>query len=280
MINPQDENFSIAIQCDLLVRERSSYYYEPAVDSQLNLTLMRLIDEEYTRHPFYGSRRMTQWLNCDCGYSVNRKRVIKLMHRMGLEAIYPKQSLSISCEGHKKMPYLLRGLKIMRPNQVWSSDITYIRMWNGFVYLTVVLDWYSRYVLAWRLSNTIDASFCVEALQEALIINKPEISNTDQGSQYTCEAYISCLKGNGIKISMDGRGRALDNIFNERLWRSVKYEEIYLRDYRTVNEAEDSLRAYFIFYNTERRHQSLNYLRPVDVYYSEIMLPELCLEVK
>jgi putative transposase len=254
LINPQDENFSIAIQCDLLGLARSSYYYEPAVDSQLNLILMRLIDEEYTRHPFYGSRRMTQWLNCDCGYSVNRKRVIKLMHRMGLEAIYPKQSLSISCEGHKKMPYLLRGLKILRPNQVWSSDITYIRMWNGFVYLTVVLDWYSRYVLAWRLSNTIDASFCVEALQEALIINKPEISNTDQGSQYTCEAYISCLKGNGIKISMDGRGRALDNIFNERLWRSVKYEEVYLRDYRTVNEAEDRLREYFTFYNTERRH--------------------------
>jgi putative transposase len=280
LINPQDENFSIAVQCDLLGLARSSYYYEPAEDSQLNLTLMRLIDEEYTRHPFYGSRRMTQWLNYDCGYNVNRKRVIKLMHRMGLEAIYPKQTLSISQEGHEKMPYLLRGLKIMRPNQVWSSDITYIRMWNGFLYLTVVLDWYSRYVIAWRLSNTLDASFCVEALREAFTINKPEISNTDQGSQYTCGAYISCLKENGIKISMDGRGRALDNIFNERLWRSVKYEEVYLRDYRTVNEAEDGLRKYFAFYNNERRHQSLNYLRPVDVYFSEIMLPELCLEVK
>jgi putative transposase len=201
------------------------------------------------------------------------------MHRMGLEAIYPKRSLSKALDRHEKMPYLLRGLKIICPNQVWSSDITYIRMWKGFIYLTVVFDWYSRYVLAWRLSNTLDASFCIEALRDALTINRPEISNTDQGSQYTCEAYIGCLKENGIKISMDGRGRAMDNIFNERLWRSVKYEEVYLRDYRTVNEAEDSLSKYFLFYNNERRHQSLNYLRPADVYFSGIMLPELCLEV-
>jgi putative transposase len=263
----EEDDMPISSQCKLLGFPRSTYYYKPVETSSLNLELMRLIDEKYTEHPHYGSRRMLTWLNMDCGYDVNRKRVARLMKMMGLEAIYPKRNLSKAQLESKKMPYLLRGLRIDHPNQVWGSDITYIRMRGGFLYLTVVLDWYSRYVISWRLSNSLDAEFCVEALKEALKKGRPEISNTDQGSQYTSDEYINCLKEHGIKISMDGRGRALDNIFTERLWRSLKYEEVYLKSYETGKEAHESIRRYFTFYNEERRHQSIANHRPADLYY-------------
>lgn len=280
MLNDDEKTLSINSKCALLNISRSSYYYKPAEESGLNLELMRLIDEQYTKHPHFGSRSMLSWLNMDCGYAVNRKRVIRLMKTMGLEAIYPKPKLTKAQDGHQKTPYLLHGLRIDHPNQVWSSDITYIRMKNGFLYLTVIMDWYSRYVLSWRLSNTLEASFCVDALKEALQIGQPEISNTDQGSQYTGADYIACLKEYGISISMDGRGRALDNIFTERLWRSVKYEEVYLKNCETGKEAFSSIRNYFIFYNKERRHQSLLNHRPADIYYGAKTVPNLCIEVK
>jgi putative transposase len=229
------------------------------------LLLMNLIDQEYTAHPFYGSRRMTAWLNVG-GYFVNRKRVQRLMRTMGLEAIYPKRNLSKANLAHKKYPYLLRGLEITAPNQVWSTDITYIRMSTGFAYCTAILDWYSRYVIAWRVSNTIDNGFCLEALEEALENGKPDIFNTDQGVQFTSSAFTGLLERALIKISMDGRGRALDNIFVERLWRSLKYEDIYLRDYESVKQAREGISRYFGFYNNERLHQSLAYRCPRDVY--------------
>jgi putative transposase len=221
---------------------------------------MRRIDESYLCYPFYGSRRMAVEL------SVNRKRIQRLMRRMGLEAIYPKTCTTRPGAGHKIYPYLLRNVEILRPNQVWSSDITYLPMRQGFLYLTAVIDWYSRYVLAWRLSNTLDGGFCIEALEEALALGRPEIFNTDQGSQFTAAAYTSRLQARDIAISMDGRGRALDNVFVERLWRSVKYEEVYLKDYATGWEAETSLRSYFRFYCHRRKHQSLNYRTPGEVY--------------
>ena len=280
MLAEEDDVLSISSQCALLNISRSSYYYKPAEESALNLELMRLIDEQFTKHPHFGSRSMLSWLNMDCGYNINRKRVVRLMEQMGLEAIYPKPKLSKNQEENVKMPYLLHGLKIDRPNQVWSSDITYIRMKNGFLYLTVIMDWYSRYVISWRLSNTIDSSFCVEALKEALQQGQPEISNTDQGSQYTSNNYIECLKNYGITISMDGRGRALDNIFTERLWRSVKYEEVYLKNYETGKEAYTGIKNYLTFYNQERRHQSLRNHRPAEIYYGTIRVPNLCVDVK
>lgn len=206
--------------------------------------------------------------------------MIRLMGIMGLEAIYPKKNLSKAQIGHEKMPYLLHGLRIDRPNQVWSSDITYIRMKTGFLYLTVIMDWYSRYVISWRLSNTMEAGFCIEALKEALQKGQLEISNTDQGSQYTSIDYINCLKEYGILISMDGRGRAMDNIFTERLWRSLKYEEVYLKSYETGKEAHNGIRSYFIFYNQERRHQSLENHRPADIYYGTKRVPNLYVEIK
>lgn len=279
MLNEEDE-LSMRSQCTLLSLSRSTYYYKPAEETALNLEIMRFIDEHYTKHPHFGSRRMLSWLNMDCGYDINRKRVIRLMRTMGLEAIYPKPNLSKAQEGHEKMPYLLHGLKIDHPDQVWSSDITYIRMKNGFLYLTVIMDWYSRYVISWRLSNTMEAGFCVEALKEALQQRRPEISNTDQGPQYTGTDYITCLKNYSITISMDSRGRALDNIFTERLWRSVKYEEVYLKNYETGKEAYNGIRDYFLFYNQERRHQSLQNHRPADIYYGIKKLPNLCIEVK
>jgi len=280
MLDDKENVLSIRSQCALLNIPRSTYYYMPVEMGSLNLELMRLIDEQYTKHPHFGSRSMLSWLNMDCGYNINRKRVIRLMRTMGLEAIYPKLNLSRSKIRYEKQPYLLHGLKIDRPNQVWSSDITYIRMKNGFLYLTVVMDWYSRYVLSWRLSNTMEASFCVEALKEALQEGKPEISNTDQGPQYTSADYINCLKEHRITISMDGRGRALDNIFTERLWRSVKYEEVYLKNYETGKEAYNGIKNYFTFYNQERRHQSLENHRPFDIYYGIKRLPNLCIDVK
>lgn len=256
---------SLSHQCRLLGLNRSSYYLEGAQETPYNIELMNLIDQKHTEHPFYGSRRITVWLY-DRGYRVNRKRVQRLMQIMGIETIYPKPNLSKPDSGHKKYPYLLKEVEIVAPNHVWSTDITYIKLITGFAYCTAIIDWYSRYVIAWRVSNTIDTSFCLEALEEALRCGKPEIFNTDQGVQFTSIAFTSLLEKAGIKISMDGRGRALDNIFVERLWRSLKYENIYLSDYRSVKEAKKGIENYFSFYNNERPHQSLGYRLPRDVY--------------
>ncbi len=226
---------------------------------------MRLIDEQYTKTPFYGSRRMTEQLKRS-GHMVNRKRIVRLMELMGLQAIYPRKNLSKLNSGHKVYPYLLRDLSIDRVNHVWSTDITYIPLTKGFMYLSAVIDWYSRYVLAWRLSNTLDTGFCLDALDEALKSGKPEIFNTDQGVQFTSSAFTGRLEAEGIRISMDGRGRALDNVFVERLWRSVKYENIYICNYDDVAALYKGLEGYFHFYNHERPHQGLNYKIPVEVH--------------
>jgi putative transposase len=239
-------------------------YYEPAPESPENLKLMRLIDEQYTRCPFYGSRRITRWL-VGQGHEVNRKRVQRLLRVMGLEAIYPKPKLSAG-RGHKVYPYLLRGVAVERVNQVWSADITYVPLPSGFMYLAATIDWFSRYVVAWRLSNTLDGSFCQEMLEEALSRGTPEVFNTDQGVQFTAGAWTGRLESAGVSVSMDGRGRCLDNVFVERLWRSVKYEDVYLKGYERVLELERGLRAYFSFYNGERLHQSLGYRTPAEVY--------------
>jgi putative transposase len=265
LIDPDDAALSVSRQCELLGLSRSSYYYEPATESTENLLLMEMIDREYTAHPFYGSRRMAVWLEGE-GYCVNRKRVQRLMRLMGLEAVYPKPKLSIGGTGHKVYPYLLRDVAIDRVNQVWSTDITYIPMPKGFMYLTAVIDWYSRYVLSWRLSNTLDVGFCIEALEEALSHGCPEVFNTDQGVQYTSESFTSRLLAAGAKVSMDGKGRCLDNVFVERLWRTVKYEEVYIWRHETVPLLQGGLTKYFPFYNQERRHQSLENRTPAEVY--------------
>lgn len=256
---------SIRRQCELLGLNRASWYLEPAGETPENLALMRLIDEQYLVRPFYGSRRMTAWL-MERGQAVNRKRVQRLMRRMGLEAIYPKPRLSQRGEEAQIYPYLLRNVEILRPNQVWSSDITYVPVAGGYAYLTAVLDWYSRYVLSWELSSTLDGAFCVLALERALSQGLPEIFNTDQGVQFTSAAFTGRLRRHGIAISMDGRGRALDNVFVERLWRSVKYEEIYLREYETMAALAAGLEAYFWFYCHERPHQALGNRTPAAVY--------------
>jgi putative transposase len=252
-------------QCQLLGVSRSGWYYQPQPESRQSLHLMRLLDEQYTRTPFYGIRRMTVCLRQQ-GEAVNHKRVARLMRVMGLEAIYPKPRLSEAVAGHRIFPYLLRNVTITRPNQVWSTDITYIRLSEGFVYLMAILDWYSRYVVAWEVSVSLERSFCVTALEWALRTTRPEIFNSDQGAQFTSPEFTDRLQAHDIAISMDGRGRALDNIFVERLWRTVKYEEVYLKDYATVREAVTSLSAYFRFYNHERPHQSLGYRTPAAVY--------------
>jgi putative transposase len=257
---------SIRRQCELLGLNRSSYYTEPARESPTNLRLMRMIDEQYLRTPFFGSRRMTAWLS-NHGEQVNRKRVVRLMARMGLEAIHPGPRTSTRNPDHVVYPYLLRGLTIDRRDQVWSTDITYIPLERGFMYLTAVIDWYSRYVLSWRLSNTLDGRFCLEALEEALSGGRPAIFNTDQGVQFTAKAFTGRLEEHGVSVSMDGRGRALDNVFIERLWRSLKYEEVYIKSYQNVKELEDGLEGWFAFYNHERPHQSLAYRTPADVYH-------------
>ncbi len=252
-------------QCQLLGLSRASLYYEPQSETVENLELMRLLDKQYTRCPFYGVRRMTAWLEQQ-GQTVNEKRVHRLLRKMGILAIYPKPRLSQPAPGAQVYPYLLRGMQIERVNQVWSTDITYIRLLSGFIYLVAIMDWYSRYVLAWEVSNTLESSFCLTALDRALHRAQPEIFNTDQGAQFTSQAFTGTLLAHGIKISMDGRGRALDNIFVERLWRSVKYEEVYLKDYRHVPDAISGLSGYFGFYNGERLHQSLDYQTPAAVY--------------
>lgn len=226
---------------------------------------MNLMDEQFTRTPFYGTRRMTMWLQ-NQGFKVNRKRVIRLMNLMGLEAIYPKPRLSLGTKEHRKYPYLLKGVKISEPNHVWSTDITYIRLRQGFVYLVAILDWFSRYVLSWQVSSTLETDFCLHALNKALDRNRPRIFNTDQGPQFTSLDFTGRLKSAGIRISMDGRGRVFDNIFVERLWRSVKYEEVYLNEYADMMECQNRLRKYFTFYNEERSHQSLDYRTPQQVY--------------
>jgi putative transposase len=244
---------------------RSSLYYQPVPESAENLQLMQLIDEPYTATPFYGIRRMTAWLRSQ-GYAVNPKRVGRLMHHMGLEAIYPTPRLRQLAAGHEMYPYLLRGITIDRANHVWSADITYIRLQSGFVYLVAVMDWFSRYVLSWTVSITMDGYFCLEALDQALRQGQPEIFNTDQGAQFTSQEFTARLKKGGIRISMAGCGRALDNVFVERLWRTVKYEEVYLRDYHTVGDARQGLGRYFTFYNEERLHQALGYRTPAGTY--------------
>jgi putative transposase len=263
----------VSRQCELIGLSRSSYYYEPAPESPENLALMRLIDREYVRHPFLGSRRLTGYLR-GRGHAVNRKRVRRLMTLMGLEAVYPKPRLSKPNPGHRVYPYLLRGVTVERPDQVWSTDITYVPMPAGFLYLTAVIDWFSRYVLSWRLSNSLDADFCGAALEQALRRGRPEVFNTDQGSQYTAEAFVSRVEASGARVSMDGRGRWLDNVFVERLWRAVKYEHVYIWRYETVPELHAGLREYFRYYNQERRHQSLDDRTPAEVYAEKAGPPE------
>ena len=254
----QHHDLPITRQCQLLSLNRSSFYYRSKTDvSEDDLRLMRRIDAMHLQRPFYGSRRMRDWL-CEEGYAINRKRVQRLMRLMGITALYPKKNTSKPGKGHKVYPYLLKGMEINRPGQVYCSDITYIPMAKGFVYLTVVMDWYSRKVLSWRLSNTMDSDFCVDALEEAIArYGAPEIFNTDQGAQFTSEAFTGVLKANNVRISMDGKGRWVDNVFVERLWRSVKYEEAYLKAYESIAHARSSLAAYFAFYNADRKHQTL-----------------------
>ena len=264
MIDEGHAELSVRRQCALIGLNRSTLYYEPAPETPENLGLMRLIDEQYTRCPFYGSRRIARWLATQ-GHEVNRKRVQRLLRIMGLEAIHPKPKLSAG-RGHKVYPYLLRGVAVERVNQVWSADITYLPLPSGFMYLAATIDWFSRYVVAWRLSNTLDGAFCTEMLEEALRSGKPEVFNTDQGVQFTAEAFTGRLESAGVAVSMDGRGRALDNVFVERLWRSVKYEDIYIRGYDTVPGLHRGLARYFAFDNDERPHQSLDYRTPAAVY--------------
>jgi len=258
---------TIGRQCELLGMARSSWYYGPAgTESEENLRLMRVIDELYLKHPYFGSPRMTLWLQ-KLKWPVNEKRVARLMRVMGLQATLPGPHTSKPHPEHEIYPYLLRGLVIKAPNEVWSADITYVPLHGGFMFLVAIIDWYSRFVLGWELSNTLDSLFCVEALKKAIVVHgAPGISNTDQGTQFTGDGYIGVLKGAGARISMDGRGRALDNVFIERLWWSVKYEDIYLNDYCNGTSLREGLTRYFRFYNTERFHQALGYLTPASVY--------------
>ena len=273
LIDTEHAAISVRRQCELIGLPRSVHYYRPATERAENLELMRWLDEEYLKHPFYGSRRMTVVCNAagrkgtrKGTRKVNRKRVQRQMRLMGIEGLTPKRSTSKPAPGHRVFPYLLRNVAITHPNHVWSTDITYVALRGGFVYLVALMDWYSRCVLTWRLSNRLEGSFCLEALDEALAKGRPEIFNTDQGSQFTSEAFVGRLLDRSVAVSMDGRGRALDNVFIERLWRSVKYEDLYLKDYGTVDEVYDGLEAYFAFYNRERPHQSLGNETPATVY--------------
>jgi len=269
----KDNRLPVTRQCQLLNLNRSTVYYQQVPISDEDLVLMRRIDEMHLKRPFYGSRRIRDWLE-DYDHYVSRKRVQRLMRLMGITALYPKPRTSQPGKGHKVYPYLLRGLTIDRPNQVWATDITYIPMAKGFVYLVAIMDWYSRKVLAWRLSNSMDSDFCVDALEEALAAyGSPEIFNTDQGAQFTSDAFTGVLKDAGVDISMDGKGRWVDNVFVERLWRSVKYEDVYLKAYETVTEARNGIGTYLDFYNRERRHQSMDRKTPDQVYLSNVEWP-------
>lgn len=267
MIDRGDSLLSVVRQCQLLGICRSGLYYQPIGISDADLNLMELIDKQYMATPFYGARKMAVRLKSE-RYSVNRKHVRRLMQLMGLRAIYRRPRTSKPTPGNKIYPYLLNDLKITRPNQVWCADVTYIPMARGFLYLVVIMDWYSRYVLAWRLSNTMDADFCTEALEEALRKGQPEIFNTDQGTQFTGKAFTGLLEQHGVAISMDGKGSYNDNLFIERLWRTVKYEEVYLKAYGDGREARAGIGDYFRFYNTQRPHQALGYRTPGEVYSS------------
>jgi putative transposase len=268
MIDPETEP-SMRRQCELLRVSRSGLYYEAVATSAEELALMRRMDELHLQTPFYGSRNLTHALRQE-GYEVNRKRVQRLMRVMGLESIAPKPKTSEPHPEHPVYPYLLRNLAICRPNHVWASDITYIPMKTGFLYLVAIIDWYSRRVLSWRLSNTLDSSFCVEALEDALArFGQPEIFNTDQGSQFTADAFTKPLRDRGIAISMDGKGRCIDNVFVERLWRSLKYEEVYLYAYETPQQARDGIGRYLEFFNEKRPHQALGYQTP-DAFYRSL----------
>ena len=268
MIDPDHLQLSVSQQCELIGLPRSSYYRttNPAAESEENRLLMRLIDEEYMRHPFLGSRKMRNYLRRQ-GYCINRKRVQRLMQKMGLASVAPKPNTSLANKAHAIYPYLLRNITINRVNQVWCTDITYIRLRGGFVYLVAVMDWHSRKVLSWELSNTMDSHFCVSALERAIrLYGTPEFFNTDQGSQFTSDAFTDVLKQHHVKISMDGKGRWMDNVFIERLWRSVKYEDVYLKEYSSVEALRHGLAQYFQYYNHERTHQSLSNLTPAEVY--------------
>jgi len=267
LIEPANPQISIARQCDLIGLNRASYYYRPSPISDEDLLLMKVLDEQYTRTPFYGVLRMTAYLRRN-GFVVNEKRGRRLLRLMGLESIYTKPKLSVAYEGNKIYPYLLRDVDITACNQAWATDLTYIRLYNGFIYLVAIIDLFSRYVLSWEISTTLENSFCIMALENALKIGIPGIFNSDQGSQFTAENFTKILLSYGIRISMDGKGRVFDNILTERLWRSVKYEEVYLNDYRDVVDAKDRLGSYLNFYNNERLHQSLNYQTPREVYFS------------
>lgn len=268
-IDKENPVLPISRQAELVGLTRSNIYYEPIGLTVDDEALMRAIDELYTEHPFYGSRRIAKELSRQRKTSVNRKCIQRLMRIMGIEAIYPKPNLSLNTAAHPIYPYLLRGLHITRPNQVWGTDITYIRLKHGFVYLVAFIDWFSRLVLSWKLSTTMEAGFCIEAAEAAIKkYGCPEIQNSDQGVQFTSGAYLDVWIKNKITISMDGRGRALDNIFTERLWRSLKYEEVYLKNYETVDEATEGINNYFMFYNTKRLHQSLGYQTPEEIYFS------------
>jgi len=267
VVDRRHPSLSIVRQCRLLDISRSGLYYQPKGISEEDLTLMKLIDRQYLATPFYGARKIAAWLKSQ-NYSVNRKRVRSLMRVMGLKAISRRPRTSKPAPGHKIYPYLLSGLKITRPNQVWAADITYIPMARGFLYLVAIIDWYSRYVLSWRLSNTLDAGFCIEALEEALRKGRPDIFNTDQGAQFSSEAFTGLLESHGVRISMDGKGRYCDNLFIERLWRTVKYEEVYIKAYHIGRDARVGIGDYFRFYNTERPHQALGYRTPAEVFTS------------
>lgn len=265
MINQQHPELTVSRQCELLELPRASYYYEKKPMSDYNRYLSTLIDEEFARHPFLGTRRMRQYL-ISLGHKVNRKRVINLYQELDLEAIFPKKNLSKANPEHKKYPYLLRNVPITHINHVWSTDITYLRLPSGFVYLMTIIDWYSRYILGWAISTTLEAQFCIEAVALALQHNGTDIFNVDQGAQFTCQDFVNLLLKAGIKISMDGKGRALDNIYIERFWRSIKHEWIYLHSVTTVNEMIRIVKEYMHYYNFQRPHQSLNYQTPAQVY--------------
>lgn len=271
LIKTNDLDFTVKQQCELLGVSRSTYYYETAPDDEFNLAMMKEIDQIYTSYPFYGKRRMSAVLKSK-GHEVGVDLARTLMRRMGIQAIYPKPNLSKPHPSHKVYPYLLRGVKIKRCNQVWSTDITYLRMKNGFLYLTAVIDWYSRYIIAWKLSNSLDGLFCREVLLEALKKGMPDMFNTDQGAQYTSIEFTKILVEAGIQISMDGRGRAIDNVWIERFWRTIKQEEVYIRDYVNGRDAHQSLEKYFYFYNEERLHSSLGYIAPGTIYRAETIV--------
>lgn len=266
MVDATHDELSVRRQCELLGLSRSAYYYVGCAESEKDLRLMRLIDEQYLRTPFFGSRQMSAWLRRELDETVNRKRVQRLMRTMGIEAVAPGPRTTVRNTQHRVFPYLLRNVSITRKDQVWSTDITYIPLRDGFMYLVAVIDWHTRYVLSWRLSNTLEGHFCIEALEESLTRGRPEIFNTDQGSQFTSRAFTGVLGSHQIAISMDGRGRALDNVFIERLWRTVKYEDVYLQDYGSGGELQNGLRSYFRFYCEERPHSSLGYRTPAELY--------------